>query len=109
MQEILHRSLLEMEILHRQAEMEQVPNTFLIDIIIKWKMFSFRETDFLFWLKADLEQAVALSLTLEEERLRLQLLAEKKSSPCQQRLSVEGDKDYDMKVLFLKSCLSNIH
>lgn len=52
MQEILGRSLMEMEILNRQAELEQ----------------------------ADLEQALALSLALEEERLRLQQSEEKGAS-----------------------------
>jgi hypothetical protein len=51
MQEILGRSLMEMEILNRQAELEQ----------------------------ADLEQALALSLALEEERLRL-LQSERRAS-----------------------------
>jgi hypothetical protein len=36
MQEILHRSLLEMEILHRQAEMEQVLSTFSPGLIKKY-------------------------------------------------------------------------
>ena len=34
MQEILHRSLLEMEILHRQAEMEQVLSVFRVILTV---------------------------------------------------------------------------
>lgn len=43
MQDILRQSLMEMELMHRQEELEQ----------------------------AELEQAVAISLALEDERLRL--------------------------------------
>ena len=60
---------------------------------------------FLFQFQADLEQAVALSLGLEEEKLRLQEIEAKKSSSSiiKKGVVIEsrnvGEKDVDVKVI----------